>query len=48
MIIAQTIGSVSASNGDLPVKSSYRITPSDQRSVRPSTFFDDIICSGDI
>lgn len=33
-------------NGSLPVKSSYKTTPTDQRSARASTFFAAISCSG--
>ena len=39
---------VSAENGNAPVRSSYRMTPSAQTSVRTSTFLALRICSGDM
>jgi hypothetical protein len=38
----------SSVNGVCPARSSNRMIPSDQMSVRASTVFDDWICSGDM
>src|SRR5258708_40375712 len=47
-ILMQTSGNDSPLSGTLPAMSSYKITPSDQISVRESTSRDDGMCSGDM
>jgi hypothetical protein len=46
--IAAAAAVVLPSNGVRPAKSSYKMTPSDQMSLRLSTFRDDRTCSGDM
>ena len=48
MTDASSPATLSAMNGSLPVRSSNSATPSDQMSLRASTFFELRICSGDM
>jgi hypothetical protein len=48
MMLTQSSGNDSPVNGGRPVKSSYKMAPSDQMSVRASTLLADRICSGDM
>ena len=48
MMFTQSSGSDSPVNGGCPLKSSYKMAPSDQISVRGSTLLAERICSGDM